>query len=683
MLRATFLWIAIVMLYTGRALAAPLPGYFLSLAVYRPASNHVYAYADLSTKTFALNGAFGSTGSVPVVGDFDGNGVHDIAVYKAGVWRFDTSHNYTVASTVNFGGAAGDIPLAGDFDGDGVADLVIYRGGTWFIRGSKPGNTVTQRTLGGANDKPVIADFDGDGVPDIATYQAGTWVIRNSLGNTTTVDHFGGLAGDQPCAADWDHDGRADLCIYREGIWYFKSVGVASLLDSYAFGGHGDIPLPGGAFDYASPIYVRAGASGTQNGTAAQPFATISQAVAAAVTGSVIRVAAGSYSGNLLWLGPLHPGGKNNIKLLGVDRRAVALNGGATTTDAVTLVGTTGNIIERFTISAPSRFGIQMYGGPGSFSASDPGTTLALAFSTISDTTKDGIFISGTGSFADIRHNYIGNSQTKSGIVATDLATSASPAATIAYNEIAFNGYTLASGADGNGILATDSAQFTINGNYIHDNNRFGILGVTNSQLTVTRNTVVANQLNGIILCGPAANDTTTAQISANRIADNGVNLQNGQGYNGVEIFQTCIGAQVVSGNTFDSNSLNGLFIGGGAVTATSNVFTNNATGMAVYVDDNSSTNTSADIFGNAFTGNLLDGVFIDLFPGTSKSITATIGGTTAGQANSFTNQNSQAGSRGIGCNTSSAAVTCPTGGNTFSGNSSDIQSTCPSTCVK
>ena len=682
-MRSILPFVMIAMLKAGSAGATPPPGYFLSLAVYRPASGHVYAYADLGTRTLALNGVFGSSAYAPVVGDFDGNGVYDLALYQAGVWSFDTNHNYSTASTINFGGAVQDIPLAGDFDGDGIADLVIYRSGTWFIRGSKPGNTVTTRTLGGAGDKPIIADFDGDGIPDIAVYQSGTWTIQMSLGNTTVIDHFGGLPDDQPCAADWDHDGRAELCIYRQGIWYFKSVGATDLLDSYAFGGPGDIPLPGGSFDYTGAIYVRAGASGTQDGTPAHPFATITQGVNAAANGAVIRVAGGAYSEAVLWLGPAHAGGKNSLKLLGVDRRAVALNAGSTSNDAFTLVGTTGNVIEGFSIGPPSRFGIQMYGGAGSFSASDPGATLSLAFCTISNTTQDGVFVSGSGSFADVRHNYIHHSQTKSGIVAADLATTATPMAAIVDNEIAFNGYTLASGVDGNGIVTSDSAQFTVTGNYIHDNNRFGINAVINSQFTITGNTIATNQLNGIILCNPA-NDTTTAQIIGNRIIGNGVNTQNtAHGYNGIEVFQTCIGSQIISGNTFDSNSLNGVFVGGGTATVTSNIFSNNATGMALYVDDNSSTNTSATVYGNQFNSNLLDGLFVYLNPGTSKSVTATVGGAATGQPNSFLNQNSTTGSRGIACNTSAVFLTCPTGGNIFSGNTTDIQSTCPSTCAK
>jgi hypothetical protein len=34
---------------------------------------------------------------------------------------------------ITFGGVQGDVPLVSDWNGDGVVDLVIYRGGAWFI----------------------------------------------------------------------------------------------------------------------------------------------------------------------------------------------------------------------------------------------------------------------------------------------------------------------------------------------------------------------------------------------------------------------------------------------------------------------------------------------------------------------------------------------------------------------
>jgi hypothetical protein len=659
------------------ALAAPPPGYLLSVGIYRPSTNHVYAYSDAGTKAFALDGAYGSGGDIPVVGDFDGNGVADLAVYRDGNWNIDTNHDYLSDKVVTFGGVAGDVPLAADFDGDGIADLVIYRSGTWLIRSSKTGQT-SQRSLGGASaDKPVVADFDGDGFMDIAIYRSGTWLIQtHAATGADIVDHFGGLAHYQPCALDWDHDGRADLCIYRDGIWRFKSLAGPDPIDAYAFGGPGDIPLSG-VFD-AAAIYVKAGAPTPRDGTAAHPFDTIGKGFDAAADGGVIRVGPGNYAENVVLYGPAvqyAPGkfGKNNLKLLGVHRRAVSLT--PASGDAIVLEGSTGHLLEGFTIGSTTGRGVVLIGGPGSVSPSLPGSSMTIAFDRVAETLSYGVLITG-GSHADIRYSQVDRSRTKSGVG----MQSGAPSATFMYSEFAQNGYTPQSNVDGNGIEAQQSSTLTIIGNSIHDNNRFGIIGINDSNLDIEYNIIESNRSNGIIVCGAAANDTTTSKTVGNWIAGNGVDLGNGQGYNGLEIYGTCTGTHSVIGNTFINNSLNGLFVGSGTVTANNNAFDSNNNGITVYVDNNASSNTHLTVLGSAFTDNRGDGVFVQRAAGTTvRTLTATIGGTQPGAANSFTGS----GLHGIGCATNTALLTCPSGGNTFSANNDDIESLCPATCVK
>jgi hypothetical protein len=655
--------------------AATPPGWALNLGVYRPASSHVYAYSDLAARTLVWGAVFGMPGDAPVTGDFDGNGVADLAVYRAGTWHIDTTHDFSAATTMAFGGQAGDVPLAGDFDGDGKADLVIYRSGTWFIRRSSDGKTV-QRTLGAAGDQPVVGDFDRDGLADAAVFRSGTWLIQTASTNgADVVDHFGGV-DDKACAIDWDQDGRTDLCVYRNGIWLFQALGAGALLDSFTFGGAGDVPLAGGSFDYAHALYVRAGASGTMDGTPAHPFATIGKAFDAAGDGGVIRVAPGTYAENVVLYGPAvnyAPGkfGKNNVKLIGAGRRATSIvpaNG-----DAIVLQGSTGNVVERFTIGSTTGRGVVLIGGAGSVSPSLPGSSLTIALNDIEETNSYGVLVTGA-SHAEIRSNRIARTKSMSGIG----TQSGAPSATIEDNEITASAYP-AGAPGGNGIEAQSSSQLTIARNDIHDNNRFGIIGIVDSHLDIHANTITANRLNGIILCGAAANDTSTAQVVGNWIAGNGTDLQNGQGYNGLEFYGSCLGSQTVSGNVFDGNSLNGVFVGSGSASISGNLFTRNRNGITVFASSSGSANTQATISGNTFADNLQDGVFVQRWPDSTRSVGASVGGKQGGQGNEFSGH----GFHGIGCSGSPLSLTCPAGGNTFFDNNDDIESSCPATCAK
>lgn len=102
----------------------------------------------------------GGTGDVPVLGDFNGNGTVDRAIYRNGSWRLDLDWNGVADKTCTFGGAAGDIPLAADFDGNWVDDLVFFRNGTWYIDTDCNGTANLIRTYGGTEDRPLTGVFN-------------------------------------------------------------------------------------------------------------------------------------------------------------------------------------------------------------------------------------------------------------------------------------------------------------------------------------------------------------------------------------------------------------------------------------------------------------------------------------------------------------------------------------------
>jgi hypothetical protein len=125
---------------------------------------------------------------VPVlVGDLDGDASAEITSYIEQIPRSVRKRNPVseIITTAQFG-TSGDIYVPGDFDGDNVGDLAIFRpssGDWWWIRSLD--GTVGVEHWGLDGDFPVPADYDGDGKTDRAVYRPGTpngiYYINGSL----------------------------------------------------------------------------------------------------------------------------------------------------------------------------------------------------------------------------------------------------------------------------------------------------------------------------------------------------------------------------------------------------------------------------------------------------------------------------------------------------------------------
>jgi hypothetical protein len=223
---------------------------------------------------------YGLSTDIPVVADYDGDGVMDPAIFRNGTWtiltsssQFQTYQNFTW-------GAAGDVPVPGDYDGDGIVDPAVFRPGStansaiWFILFSATNYTTSQTIpFGDRNDKPVPADYDGDSRTDVAQWTpgTGTWSVLGSgcvggLFSCAIVPNgisWGSAAvGDIAVPGDYDGDGKADPAVYRpggsSGWWILSSLSgyVQVTTPQKYWGTTGDVPVPGdydgdGKTDYA------------------------------------------------------------------------------------------------------------------------------------------------------------------------------------------------------------------------------------------------------------------------------------------------------------------------------------------------------------------------------------------------------------------------------------------------
>ena len=239
---------------------------------------------------------FGTLGGTPLAGDFDGNGIDEIAVFKDGYWLIDINNNGRWDQEDLFAklGDGEDRPVVGDWDGDGKDDIGIF-GPIWerdeeaidrdpglpnpdneLVARPKNvppsdsdatnGARVMKLTSYGNNRAdvvdhvfgiedgtivPVTGDWNGNGIRSIGKFIDGHWEV--DINGDGRFDHEDqtfdfGRSGDIPLVGDFNGDGVEEIAVYRSGTWLIDTNGNRELDatdKTFELGGAADQPVVG------------------------------------------------------------------------------------------------------------------------------------------------------------------------------------------------------------------------------------------------------------------------------------------------------------------------------------------------------------------------------------------------------------------------------------------------------
>ncbi|WP_422929576.1 hypothetical protein [Singulisphaera sp. PoT] len=344
--------------HVGGVSSIPLTGDFngdgiLDAGIYVP-SRDLFALNFLSASgtsigqnVFSYGFHTGGVFSIPVVGDFNGDGTSDVGIYLPSRDMFalafvnpnpTASTPITGQNVFNYGAhPAGtfNVPITGDFNGDGTTDVGIYLpvSDLFALAFLNPSPTPTTQLKGqsvfaygghvpGVFSVPVTGDFNGDGQDDVGIYAPASDLFALAFLNAKTspgspligqnVYPYGGHAPGVfsiPVTGDFNDDGVDDVGIYAPvsdlfALAYLNPKPTATSKftgqNVFTYGFH-----TGGVF--STPISSGSGTSAASGGTiqgaslagdvASATSSVVAQAIPAPSTSSTISSQAASFVG--------------------------------------------------------------------------------------------------------------------------------------------------------------------------------------------------------------------------------------------------------------------------------------------------------------------------------------------------------------------------------------------------
>lgn len=224
----------------------------LTLATVHDDGRWEFRMADGTSRTLR----FGRRGDVPLRGDFDGDGLDEIAVFRPAdtTWLLDLDIDGTPDRVFRVAGmTSGDRPVVGDWDGNGTATPGFFRPseGRWSLfnsdRAAAPDLEI--RGFGAGGDVPVAGDWFARRTSSVGVYRptTGELILRDSNAAMASQRGIALGAGGVPVIADWSGMGKDSAALDTGGQVTARTLNS----EAAPFRPPPPIPLPGGGVPLA------------------------------------------------------------------------------------------------------------------------------------------------------------------------------------------------------------------------------------------------------------------------------------------------------------------------------------------------------------------------------------------------------------------------------------------------